>query len=251
MMGYRYPLIVLLLVLFVSACAGSPQRDTEQEEAASSHLQLGVHYMRQGNLSAAKDNLERSLEFDNRNAMTHSTMALLYEQLNESRSAERHYRRALRLDGDNPSIRNNYGTFLCRRGEYRDAEESLVQAAQNRLYQTPEVAWANAGSCVRRIPDYEAAEEYFRNALRIRSDYEEALWQMASMQYEREEYLSARAFFQRLADQGELEASALLLGVRIEEALNDPDQAKRYANRLKSKYPDSDEKHRLAELGYD
>ncbi|MCP1727329.1 type IV pilus assembly protein PilF [Natronospira proteinivora] len=251
MMVYRNWAILVFLLLFLTACTGTPERDTEREEAASSHLQLGVHYMRQGNLSAAKDNLEKSLEFDDRNAMAHSTIALLYEQINESRLAQRHYRRALRLDGDNPSVSNNYGTFLCRQGEYREAEEQLVQAAQNRLYQTPEVAWANAGSCVRRIPDYEAAEEYFRNALRLRSDYQEALRQMASMQYEREEFLSARAFFQRLADQGELEASALLLGVRIEEALDDREQAERYANRLKSKYPDSDEKHRLAELGYD
>jgi len=113
------------------------------------------------------------------------------------------------------------------------------------------VAWTNAGACVRRIPDYEAAEEYFRNALRVRSEYRDALWQMTTMQFEREEFLSARAFLQRLAEQGELDSRELFIGVRIEEALGDQTQAQRYANRLKSKYPDSEHKQRLAELGYD
>ncbi|MDQ2068714.1 type IV pilus biogenesis/stability protein PilW [Natronospira bacteriovora] len=246
-------LYVLVLLSLLGGCAGSgpEQPRTDDEEAALNHLQLGIHYMRQGRLNASKDNLERSLRLDNRNPMTHATIALLYEQLNDFRLAERHYRRALRLDGDDPSIRNNYGTFLCRRGDYREAEEELVRAARNRLYETPEVAWTNAGSCVRRIPDYEAAESHFRNALRVRPNYTDALWSMADMQYEREEYLSARAFFQRLAEQDELEPAALYLGVRIEDALGDRMEARRHANRLKSKYPDSEFKHRLAELGYD
>jgi len=77
-MAIRTLVMLCGLVLVLSACAGG-QRNGEHDEAADSHLQLGVHYMRQGNLSAAKDNLEKSLEFDNRNAMTHSSIALLYD----------------------------------------------------------------------------------------------------------------------------------------------------------------------------
>lgn len=243
--------LALFLSLVMAGCAGNQtqQPRTEDEEAALNHLQLGTHYMRQGRLNSAKDNLEESLRYDNRNPMTHSTIALLYEQLDELRLAERHYRRAIRLDGDDPIIRNHYGTYLCRRGEYREAEAELLKAARNRLYETREVAWTNAGSCVRRIPDHEKAEEYFRAALQVRPDYVDALWNMADLQYEREEYMSARAFFQRLSDIGKLEAEALMLGVRIEMALGDEDEANKYAYRLRSKYPESELKHQLAEFG--
>lgn len=243
--------LTVLVSLLLVACAGNQTQEprTDDEEAALNHLQLGMHYLRQGRLNSAKDNLEESLRYDNRNPMTHSTIALLYEQLEEHRLAERHYRRAMRLDGEDPVVRNHYGTYLCRQGEHRKAEEELLKAARNRLYETREVAWTNAGACVRRIPDNEAAEEYFRSALRVRPDYVDALWNMADMQYEREEYLSARAFFQRLAETGDLEAEALLLGVRIELALDDREQAKRYAYMLRSKYPDSEYEHQLAELG--
>lgn len=245
-------IVLLCLTLMLAACASQPtDQRSDREQAAQNHLQLGIHYMRQGNLSEAKTKMEQALRYDDDNAMAHSTIALLYEQINDIPEAKRHYRRALRLGDDNPAIRNNYGTFLCRQGEYRKAEEHLVQAAQNRLYDTPEAAWTNAGSCMRRIPDLEAAEEYFRKALHLRSDHREALWHMADMQFEREEYMSARAFLQRLMDQGDPLPETLLLGVRIEDALGARSEARRYAERLKREFPESDERERLAELGYE
>ncbi|MEA5445427.1 type IV pilus biogenesis/stability protein PilW [Gammaproteobacteria bacterium AB-CW1] len=250
--GTLSPVVLVLAAMFLAACAGGQSRaDTDDQEAALSHLQLGIHYMRQGRLNMAKEKMEESLRFDNRNAMAHATIALLYEQIEDQRMAQRHYRRALRLDGDDPAIRNTYGTYLCRQGEYREAEEELVKAARNRLYDTPEVAWTNAGACVRRIPDLEAAEEYFRNAIRARPDFTDALWHLADMQYERGEYLSARAFFQRMAEHGDMEPGAILLGVKIEDALGDRDEAERYAALLKRQHPDSEHADRLAELGYD
>lgn len=240
-------------LLVLGGCAGTTPTDerTDAEDAAQSHLQLGIHYMRQGNLNEAKRKMEQSLQFDDSDPMAHATIALLYEQIGDIRQARRHYRRALRLGDEDPAIRNNYGTFLCRQGEYRDAEEQLVQAARNRLYETPAAAWTNAGACVRRIPDNEAAENYFRNALRAQSDYSEALWHLADLKYEQGEYLNARAFAQRLIEQGDPLPDVLLLAVRIEDALGARSQARNYADRLKRLYPDSAERNELAELGYE
>jgi type IV pilus assembly protein PilF len=245
------PLVFFLLV--VGGCASTTPSDqlSDEEDAARSHLQLGIHYMRQGNLNEAKRKMEQSLEFDDSDPMAHATIALLYEQINDIGRARRHYRRALRLGDEEPAIRNNYGTFLCRQGDYREAEEQLVQAARNRLYDTPAAAWTNAGACVRRIPDLDAAENYFRNALRVQSEYGEALWHLADLKFEQGEYLNARAFAQRLIEQGDPIPDVLLLAVRIEDALGAELQAQEYADQLKRLYPESRERNQLAELGYE
>ncbi len=241
---------LLVAILFVAGCATTGQADRDDEEAAMSHLQLGIHYMRQGNLRESKEHLERSLDYDDRQAMTHATIALLHEQLDDERAASRHYRRALRLDGDDPALRNNYGTFLCRTGEFEEAAEEFERAATNRLYQTPEVAWNNAGTCMLQAGDREAAERYFREAADADSEFAEPLWQLANLTYEEGEYLRARGFFQRLEERGTLGASALLLGVKIEDALGDTEQAGEFARKLRSEHADSEEAQEAAEMGY-
>ena len=248
--GYWIPL-ALVAALWVTGCAGTGQTDPDAEEAAMSYLQLGIHHMRSGDLQEAKDHLERSLHHDSNQAMTHATMALLYEQLDDESSARRHYRRALRIDGDDPALRNNYGTFLCRTGEHEEAVEEFVEAAENRLYQTPEVAWNNAGTCMRQAGEHSRAREYFRKAADADEEYAEPLWQLAQLAYDEGEFLQARGFFQRLEERAELGASALLLGVKIEDSLGDSDAAEEYASRLRQEHGDTDEIRELSELGYE
>jgi type IV pilus assembly protein PilF len=221
----------------------------DPQEAALYNLQLGVHYLTDGRLDLAKEKLDIAVSQDRGNPKIHTTLGLLHEQLGDFRTAERHYRRAIRLDGNDPSLRNNFGTFLCRKGDYRRAEDELVKAASNRLYQQPAVAWTNAGACVRRIPDYDAAEQYFRRALQVEFDYARALWHLAEMNHERGENFHARAFFQRYEQKARLNAEALLLGASIEKKLGDREAARRYASRLKMEFPDSPYQADLAELG--
>lgn len=243
--------LVLAVGLVAAGCAGTGETDRDAEEAAMSHLQLGIHHMRNGDLQEAKNHLERSLEHDSNQAMTHASIALLYEQLDEQRTARRHYRRALRIDGDDPALRNNYGTFLCRSGEHEEAVEEFVTAAENRLYQTPEVAWNNAGTCMQQAGEYERARDYFRKAADADHEYAEPLWHLARLAHDEGEFLQARGFFQRMEERADLGAAALLLGVKIEDSLGDRDAAEEYAARLREEYADAEEVRELSELGYD
>jgi type IV pilus assembly protein PilF len=151
--------------------------------------------------------------------------------------AERSYRRALEMNQDDPNLLNNYGVFLCGRGDATRADGMFKRAAQNPRYGSPEVAYTNAGVCARKKPDNTLAESYFRQALERNPNFAEALGQMILLSVDRGNYLTARAFLQRYENVAKPTREILLLGVRTEMALGDRKAADRYSERLRTEYP--------------
>ncbi|MCC5859727.1 MAG: type IV pilus biogenesis/stability protein PilW [Ectothiorhodospiraceae bacterium] len=239
---FLYVLLVLVLVLVLAGCASSGQRHgTDLERASEINTQLGIAYMQENNLNQAMESLQKAVDQNRRNPSAHSALAVLYERLEEYDDAERHFRRALRLDGDNSSLRNNYGRFLCNRGDYAGADEQFRQALRNPLYDRRELPLTNAGLCALRAGEPEQAADYFRRALEHAPTFPPALRRMAELQHERGEYLSARGYLQRYRDVASMDASMLWLGVLIERGLGNEDEAASYGLRLRADYPDSEE----------
>lgn len=216
-------------------------------EASQANLNLGAAYLRQGDTESAIDRLQKSVDLDPKNPQAHATLALAYERIGLTSEADDHYEKAVRLSDENAVIDNMYGAYLCRKGEYLKAEPYLLRAARNPRYRTPEAAYANAGVCAVRDQRYDAAEEYFRSALRINARYVDALWNMASLSFELERDLQARAFLERLAAATPLPSSALWLGHQLEARLGNPREARRYADELKKNFPESAETAQLLE----
>jgi len=216
------------------------------EDAAQYNTQLGLDYLQRGKLDFAKEKLERALEQDPTLPQAHTAMALLYEQLGEAERADKHYRKALSLSPE-AAMHNNYGVFLCRQGKREKAEEHFIEAIGDRLYRTPEAALTNLGFCLRQDGELERAEEYFRQALRRNSRFPDALWQMANVAYEQENYLQARAFLQRYAERAPEGPQVLSLGMRIEMELGDDAAVEDYEQKLRRDYPESVQTRQLLE----
>lgn len=236
---------VFLLVLLVPALAGCATNDSrsggDMERASEINTQLGIAYMQQGDLNQAMEALLKAVDQDRRNAQAHSVIAVLYEQLEEHDDAERHFRRALRLESGNSSLHNNYGRFLCNRGDYSGADREFREALRNPLYERREIPLTNAGFCALQAGEKDEARDYLRRALEHQPRFAPALRQMAELQFESGEYLSARGYLQRYRDVAEMDAEALWLGVQIEQALGNRDEASSYGLRLRADYPDSEE----------
>lgn len=213
----------------------------EAEAAAIANLNLGVEYLRRGRLDVALANLEEALEFNPRLAAAHSTIAIIYEQLGETKAAEEHYLRATQLGPDDGSAANGYAVFLCRSDRWREAERYFRRAADNPRYTTPAAALTNAGVCARGTGDLAAAERYFREALGRNASFPDALYNMADMSYQAQDYLAARAFTQRYLGATAGNPEVLLLCVQIERRLEADDAAAQCASRLRSGFPDSAE----------
>ncbi|MGH8496749.1 MAG: type IV pilus biogenesis/stability protein PilW [Gammaproteobacteria bacterium] len=242
---------ILILAAALGACVTTGAYDSGGEEnpesAARYNLELGVSYLEQGRLDLARDKLERALEQDPDSAEVHAAAALMYNEARDYDKAEKHYETAVRLDRENSAVLNSYAVFLCSRDRFEAAEANFLEAARNPYYQTPEVAYANAGVCARRLGEPEKAERYFRESLDANPRYEHALLQMADLSYQQKNYLQARAFLQRYTEATTATAEALWLGVRTERAMGDTAAAENYATRLKSEYPRSSQTRLLLE----
>lgn len=225
--------------LWVSACATLPGQ-ADPKEAARANTQLGIEYMAQGQLERARDKLERAIVQDPTHGAAHAALAVLYQRTGRDADALIHFQQALVLNPNDSYTRNNYGAYLCARGKTREAMEQFVQVLKDQSYVSPEVALTNAGVCARKVPNHRQAEVYFRRALERAPKYPDALAQMALLNYDRRQFLKARAFLQRLESQKLLDREQLQLGMKIERALGDDQARSRYEAALRARHPDAD-----------
>jgi type IV pilus assembly protein PilF len=216
----------------------SPPSD---EEAARANMNLGAGYLRQGRPDLAIERLTRALDQNPRLADAHSIIALAYEQQGIAEQAEEHYRRATQLEPNNPAAANAYATFLCRTNRFDQAEPLFRRAANNPVYNTPEVALTNAGLCARSAGNNAKAEEYFRAALNEQPRFADALRNMMDLSYQSENYMQTRAFVQRYLEAQPASPDVLLMCYNVEQRLNNRLAADRCAERLRSGFPTSAE----------
>ncbi|MGQ0587750.1 MAG: type IV pilus biogenesis/stability protein PilW [Gammaproteobacteria bacterium] len=241
--------VALALVACTTTEVQSPagQSKPDLKEAARLNAQLGIDYMRKGQLDLALEKLEKAIDQDDDLAIAHSVIALVYQQKGESKLASKHYREALSLNSEDSVTLNNFGIFLCSQNEPEDAEEMFLRAANNKSNPVPADAWANAGVCLKNLPKArERAEGYLREALRLNPKHANALAQMAQYSYDKKDYLRSRAFLQRYESGSRATAQTLWIGAQTERALGDLATARSYERRLRSEFPESAEAEALS-----
>lgn len=245
-----FPLVAIAALLLATGTAQAVGKSMSREERAQAALvntQLGMTYMRQDNLAAAREKIEKALAQNPNTAETQMAAGFLYDRLNDPRKAVSHYERAARLGKDNPDVLNNVAVYLCRKGDKKRGVDYFLQAAESPLYRTPEAAYTNAGRCARADGRHKEAEQYFRRALAAKPDLPDALLQLADLQHEAGNDLSARAFVQRYNAAVTPTAESLWLGYRVERALGDAALAQDYARRLKRDFAGSSQERLLLE----
>lgn len=238
--------LLLLLVVALAACSSAQSR-RESANIARVNTQLGISYAQRGQFPTALDKLQRALKADDDQSNTHAAIAYVYQTMGDMELAEKHYRRALKLDKAEPALNNNFGVFLCERGRGPEAETYFLTAATNPQYATPEAAWSNAGRCL-KDHDLARAETYLREALKINPDAREALAQMAIVSFRKGEYMRVRAFLQRYNLAQAPTPELLALAALTEDELDDADAAAAYRQRLKREFPESDEAANLTPI---
>ena len=271
-MKYLSILITVLATLLISGCGpmalvgavgqtinnaayNSAERDLNNPkkiskdqalEVAIANMNLGVEYMQQGSYENALTRLERSLSAKPDYAPTYNVLGLLYQRLGEPVESEKNFKKSLSLDSSDSSTHNNYGLLLCNSGRLDEAETQFLNAANNLLYDTPEIALTNAGLCVYDNKP-QIGEEYFKKALSKNPRFSYALIKMADISYNRNEYELAYQYFERYQDNARHSPKSLWLGIQICKELNFEDDLSSYALLLRNQYPDTVEAKKLSE----
>ncbi len=238
---------VACLVLALSGCNQSTVKPgNDQTSPAAANVELGVLYMREGKKNVAMDVLQKALKQDPNSADAHNAIAVLYESLGEADKADTHFNRALSLNSQDSQAHNNYGSFLCRNRRADEAEKHYLAAAANPLYETPELSYTNAGSCAYNAKDTAKAEQYWRKALELNAQFSPALLQMARLNVNQKNYLSARAYLQRFHAVARPGPESLWLGIQAERVLGDKNAEASYSMLLKNGFPDSPQAKQLS-----
>lgn len=233
-------LVLLVAVcLALSACA-TPAERASRRNLAQINTQLGVNYAREGQYDLAIEKLQAAVKAQSDYAPAHSALAVIYQSRRESEKAETEYRRALALDATDPTVKNNFGVFLCEHGKASEARAYFMDVVSDARYPMPEEAWTNAGICV-KSKDVALAEHDFREALRIKPDYRNALAQMALLSFDRHDYLRTRAFLQRYDLKRSATPELLGAAARTEYALGNNEGATEFARRVVREFPASKE----------
>ncbi len=240
-------LSVLASAVLISACvsAGSSRNGSNvavPADAAGYNLELGIGYLRQGRLTAAREKLEKALDQDPGLVTAHAALGLVYERLEDPGRAEVHYRRAVDLDPNDPDALNALAVFTCMTRQ-RPAEalrlfDRALAVPLSRKETNRSMLHTNAGICARQV-DLERAEQYLRGALALDPQHAEALLQVADVSLARGDALRARAFIERHLAVAPPSVPALVLAMRIEQVLGDDAARGRYRDVLQEKFPNA------------
>ncbi|MCF6299561.1 MAG: type IV pilus biogenesis/stability protein PilW [Proteobacteria bacterium] len=236
--------LLLLLIMFLSGCVqtsgnlsskNKPRKVAENDNSSPAmiNVRMGVGYYERGDTDTAIIKLKRALEHEPKLAIAHSAIALVYADMNAHSEAERHYKFSVKYAPNDPIILNNYGTFLCQTGKYKKAVEYYNKTLENPFYKTPETVHENAGVCLMKLDDRISAEKHFRTALRINPRLSISLYNMVIIKASNREYMSVRAFVQRLSDLVKLDERILKIAYEVEKKMGNDKAASNYYTALK------------------
>lgn len=245
---------LLALVGLLSACASqtppksqvpartSSTSDSVPMERAKIHTELGVSYYQAGQLAVALEELNTAVAADKNYAPAYDGLGLVYMELKEDERAESYFKQALKVNPNASETKNNYGLFLCQRNREKEGLRLLLDALKNPLYNTPDVAYRNAGTCARKAGDLASAEMYFQRAVKLNPAQTQALLGLADVSYSRGDYPAAKGTFTRyitaVPNPG---PDALWLGARIENRLGDRAAVTSYGTQLRRRFPSAPE----------
>jgi type IV pilus assembly protein PilF len=231
-----------VLLLGAAACShNNGFKKSSPQQMAATDLQLAIEYMKLNRMAESREAVERALKEDPGNANVQLTSGIVYERLRENALAERGYASAYRIGKRDPNMVNAYGAFLCRTGKAPAGEKLLIEAANDPVYPTPEIALVNAGQCVRGVGNLVDAERYFKRALAIHPNLPEAMLQSGNIAFDRGDAAEALAMVQSYLAVNPPTPEILWLGFRAQRKLGDKVAAAGFARRVQTEFPNSEQ----------
>lgn len=197
---------VIAIGISVSLLIGCASTKTKEEEndrdriikTAKINSQLGIAYLEKGNPQRAKQKLLIALSQAPHIPEPWYSMGYFLEATGDKAEAKTYYLKALAIAPNRGDVHNNYGTFLCRSGEYEESVQHFVLATRDLDYLDAGSAYENAGLCAMKIPDNKMAAHYFELALKQDPMRQLSLYKLAEVQYAQGNYKNAKSTLSEL-----------------------------------------------------
>jgi type IV pilus assembly protein PilF len=236
-------LTMLVAVLFSASCVNQQQQEKENENLKSrarAHTDLGAVYYQQKQLEIALEEFNNAVKIDPSFASAYNGLGLVNAELGKDDIADASFRKSIQLEPSNSEAHNNYGSFLCSRNRIDESITEFLAAVKNPLYATPAMAYTNAAICSMRKKNTAGAEQYLQRALQIDPLSQTAAYQLASLQFKRNDAVAAKKTLQNVM-LSRPSPEVLWLGIQIERVVGGKDAEASYALQLRRQYPDSEQ----------
>ncbi|MFQ5789679.1 MAG: tetratricopeptide repeat protein [Acidobacteriota bacterium] len=102
---------VLFFLLLSAGLVAPAAADEDPREKAKREVEFGIEVARAGLWKEAIYRWQKAVELDPQNASARNNLGVAYEQAGEFERAEKEYKRALELDAGNMYIRQNFELF--------------------------------------------------------------------------------------------------------------------------------------------
>ena len=241
-------MLTFLIAVVLSGCVTQSFEDNEpvvktqanRDEMAATRISLGLGYLKMGNMSQAKLNLEKAKRFSPNLVQVHTAFAHYYETVGENDLAIASFEEALAIKSDSADTLNNYGVFLCRQNQVDAAEKQFLKAIAVPSYLLVAQSYENLASCYLQNDNFEKAEMYLNKTIAHNPNRTSPLLQMVRLQYAMGNYKEARVYLQKFERNTQrFSADSLALSYKVYRKLGQRRTANNYGNMLVKMYPQS------------
>lgn len=214
--------MIAICSMTTMSCQTSQTSNTEETKkttVAQINTRLGMAYLERHDIQRAKQKFLMALDQAPHIPDTWYSMAYFLESTGNKEQAKTYYEKAVALAPKRGDALNNYGTFLCRSGEYQAAVGYFVKATQDQKYLEQASAYENAGLCSMKIPDTKSAMAYFKRALAEDPRRATSLIELSELNYKQGDYSNARLRLKQYLQVAAPSAQSFLLEKKIDAKL--------------------------------
>lgn len=216
------------------------QNESSNNEIAMTRISLGLGYLKMGNTTQAKLNLEKAKRSAPKLVQVHTAFAHYYDTVGEPQLATQAYEKALSINGDDPDTLNNYGVFLCKQEKYALAEQKMLKAIAVPTYLLVAKSYENLALCQLDADAFDKAEHYLKKSIQHSPSNASAILHMMRLQYAKGEYIKAEQYLKRYEKATRrFMPEALALAYKTYQKQNNVTVAKNYASMLVKMFPHS------------
>ncbi|EKF9488022.1 type IV pilus biogenesis/stability protein PilW [Vibrio cholerae] len=226
-------IIALAGCVTVTETAGNATQ-SDPTEMAEARIVLGLGYLENGSMIKARENLEKALQHAPDYYRSQLSMAHYYEAVGENDAARKMYRTALSEHPKNGNVLNNFGTFLCKQGEYDAADQYFRSAVEQPYYYLISASYENAGLCALKAGKTDNAREYFKRAIDHDPNRLLSILQLTKMEIEAGDYTSARLRLMDLNQRYGYQKASLKLLIELEKRAGNSALEQKYQTLLNS-----------------
>ena len=230
--------IAFTMMMVFSGCTSQTYvQSFDKEKAAKTRVSLGLTYLKNGNFSQAKFNLDKALKFAPRSADANFAIAYYYQSVSELELAENSYQFAMDLEPENANIANSYGAFLCQNGNYEKAQKYFLKAVNTSSYASSAETYENLALCSRDQGRPEETIQYLRSAVNHQPRRASSLYLLTQSLIEIKQWQEAKVIFSRYEKTSQISPQSLLMALKIESGMGNESASKGYLDMLRRLFP--------------